>query len=133
MQITTVSANIRYSQDTGKGAWKVIELGAEGSVEAKESWQQAQTYLYGQLGRQLRVLWANGSSNGPSTAPNAHGGAEKAVQPRAEPEPTQSTRKHWCEEHQAEFRRREKDGVTWYSHRQGKDWCNEPADKGVAG
>ena len=29
MKVTTISANIRYSQDTGHGAWKVVELGAE--------------------------------------------------------------------------------------------------------
>jgi len=28
MEVNKISANIRYSQDTGKGAWKVVELGA---------------------------------------------------------------------------------------------------------
>jgi hypothetical protein len=36
MKVEKVSANIRYSQDTGKGAWKNIELGAKGSVDAEE-------------------------------------------------------------------------------------------------
>ena len=33
MKVEKVSANIRYSQDTGHGAWKVIEIGAEGTVD----------------------------------------------------------------------------------------------------
>ena len=32
MKVEKVSATIRYSQDTGKGSWKVVELGAEASV-----------------------------------------------------------------------------------------------------
>ncbi len=61
MIITTVSATIRYSQDTGKGAWKVIEIGAEGSVDARENWKSAQAFLYHELGQQMKVLWSNGS------------------------------------------------------------------------
>ncbi len=45
MKVEKVSATIRYSQDTGKGAWKVIEIGAEGSVDTRENWQAAQAYL----------------------------------------------------------------------------------------
>ena len=33
MNVDRVSAIIRYSQDTGKGAWKVLEVGAEGTVD----------------------------------------------------------------------------------------------------
>ena len=29
MEVNKISATIRYSQDTGKGSWKVVELGAE--------------------------------------------------------------------------------------------------------
>jgi hypothetical protein len=46
MKVEKVSANIRYSQDTGKGAWKNIELGAKGSVDAEEQRQAVQTLLY---------------------------------------------------------------------------------------
>ena len=49
MKVTTVSANIKYSQDTGKGAWKAVELGAEATVDPKDSWQLAQHQLYGEL------------------------------------------------------------------------------------
>jgi len=32
---------------------------------------------------------------------------------------------HWCEQHQVFFRKFEKDGKTWYSHKDGDKWCNE--------
>ena len=28
MKVTSVTATIKYSQDTGKGAWKAVEIGA---------------------------------------------------------------------------------------------------------
>ncbi len=121
MEVNKISANIRYSQDTGKGAWKVIELGAEASVSEREFWKQAQSELYYQLGDQLRQLWHNG------TAPNSQNGAESHGDKPAGPEPTQEPpRAHWCSHHNMERKRRTKDGVVWYSHRQGKGWCNEP-------
>ncbi len=122
MIVTTISATIRYSQDTGKGSWKVVELGAEASISDREFWQQAQSELYHQLSQQLRQLWHNG--NGAALIGN--NGIESPVEPVPEPEPTQSTRHHWCDRHKAEFRRREKDGTVWYSHRQGSAWCSEP-------
>lgn len=119
MIVTTISATIRYSLDTGKGAWKVIELGAEASVSDREIWKQAQSELYYQLSHQLRTLWSN---NGSSAALNGAGGAEGAVDKPVAPEPPQN----WCVAHDVEFKRRTKAGVVWYSHRQGKGWCNEP-------
>ena len=62
MKVEKVTASIKYSQDTGKGAWKAVEIGAEGSVDAKENWQAAQASLYGQLSQQLKVLWSNGQN-----------------------------------------------------------------------
>jgi len=116
-----VSATIRYSQDTGKGAWKVIELGAEGSVEPRETWQSAQAYLYHELGSQLRTLWTNGTNNGQHDA-------ETAIAGPAEPEPGQTTREHWCEEHQTAFTQKSgKDGQAWYSHKADGQWCREAA------
>ena len=41
MKIEKVNATIRYSQDTGHGAWKLVELGAEASICDREFWQQA--------------------------------------------------------------------------------------------
>ncbi len=77
MEVNRISANIRYSQDTGKGAWKVIELGAEATLSDREHWKQSQSELYSQLSQQLRQLWNN--SNG--AAVNGNGGAESHVEP----------------------------------------------------
>ena len=126
MKIEKVSANIRYSQDTGKGAWKVVELGAEGSVDAREEWQAAQAFLYAELGKQMKTLWANGSSTGAVV----HGpdGAETATEPPAEPELNQTPRLHWCTLHQVMFKRRQKSRTVWYSHKAPDgSWCNEEA------
>ncbi|MCZ6866209.1 MAG: hypothetical protein O7E55_02610 [Chloroflexi bacterium] len=122
MQISKISALVRYSQDTGKGAWKVIELGAEATVSDHEHWKVAQSELYYQLGDQLRQLWNNGTD----AALNSQNGAESHVEPPTASEPTLMPRPHWCQPHDQEWKRRTKDGTVWYSHRQGKGWCNEP-------
>ena len=123
MKVEKVSATIRYSRDIGKGAWKVIELGVEGSVDAREQWQPAQAFLYAELGKQMKTLWANGSS----AEVNAHNRSETAIEPPPESEPTQTPRDHWCEEHQLAYTRREgKDGGGWYSHKAPDgSWCRE--------
>jgi len=121
MKVEKVSATIRYSQDTGKGAWKVVELGAEGSVGDREHWMQAQSELYHQLGDQLRTLWANGNGNGGDRA-------ETAIAEPAEPETTETTREHWCAEHEAPFTQKSgKGGESWWSHKAGSEWCREAA------
>ena len=129
MKVEKVSANIRYSQDTGKGAWKVIELGAESSVEAREHWQAAQAFLYSELGKQMKTLWSNGTSTGAGRAVNGQDRSESHADEPAGPEPTQKRSRggveHWCEAHRQEFKRRSKNGTVWYSHRQGSAWCNE--------
>ena len=112
MKIDRVSATIRYSKDTGKGAWKVLELGAEGTVAANEDWHQAQADLDGQLGDQLKAMWPTGNGN------NGH---LSDVQPPPQANPPE----HWCEEHGEEFKRQENDRGVWYSHRNGKSWCKE--------
>ena len=122
MKIEKVSATIRYSQDTGKGAWKVIELGAEATISDREHWKQVQSELYYQLGDQLRQLWHNGTG----AALNGASGAEISVERPAATVPTQEPREHWCYPHNLEWKRRTKNGVVWYSHRQGSGWCNEP-------
>lgn len=62
MKVERVSATIKYSQDTGHGAWKAVEIGAEASVDDREGWSQALSHLYDDLGQQLNMLWANGRS-----------------------------------------------------------------------
>lgn len=126
MKVEKITATVRYSQDTGKGAWKVIELGAEASISDREFWKQSQSELYYQLAGQLQTLWSNRSNNGTGAALNSQNGAESPAEPPTASEPTQTPREHWCYPHNLEWKRRTKNGTVWYSHRQGKGWCNEP-------
>ena len=123
MKVEKISATIRYSQDTGKGAWKVIELGAEASVSDREHWKVVQSELYHQLSHQLRQLWNDGNG----AALNGTGGAEAAIQPLPEPEPATTTREHWCAKHQQSFSQKKgKDGASWWSHKAPDgSWCRE--------
>ena len=126
MKVEKVSATIRYSQDTGKGAWKVIEIGAEGSVDARENWQSAQAFLYHELGQQMKVLWANGNG----AALNGGGGAETAIEPPAEPAPVsglETRSEHWCATHEMAFTQKNgKGGESWWSHKaEDGSWCRE--------
>jgi hypothetical protein len=112
VKVTTISANLRFSKDIGHGAWKVIEIGAEASVDPREDWQTAQTALYQQLGHQMTVLWNNGNG--------------KPAQEPPTPETPTPKPNHWCEEHQTEFKRFCKDGKVWYSHKAPDgEWCRE--------
>ncbi len=126
MIVTTISATIRYSQDTGKGAWKVIELGAEASISDREFWKQAQSELYYQLGDQLRQLWHYGNG----AALNGHDGTESPVEPLPETAPVSgsgSPPEHWCPEHQTAFiKRNGNGGESWWSHKAPDgSWCRE--------
>ena len=98
MKITTVSANVRYSKDMGHGAWKVIELGAEATLDAKDSWEEAQHQLYEKLSQQLQKMWANGK-----TTQNGDDSAGETTKAR-EPLPAPQKPEHWCQEHQVEFK-----------------------------
>jgi len=118
-QITKVSVNIRYSQDTGHGAWKVVELGAEGTVDTKELWQQAQAHLYSELSKQLKTLWAANGQAAAAEADESHGDNINGT------EPTTTIPQHFCQEHQREYTLHRKGAETWYSHRDGSDWCRE--------
>ena len=62
-------------------------------------------------------MWASGK-----TAQNGHGSAgdsSKAAESSPAPE-------HWCQEHQTEFKRYERQRKVWYSHKtaDGK-WCRD--------
>ena len=71
MRVTTIKATLRYSQDTGEGSWKSLEVGAEAELAPNEDWHTAQHGLYRQLGEQMRVLWANGNGKG-QNSPESH-------------------------------------------------------------
>ncbi len=126
MKVERVSATIKYSQDTGHGAWKAVEIGAEASVNDQEGWAQGLADLYRDLGQQLKTLWANGRSekgqeatNGPNEA--LFGQTATLPTPAAPP-------KHYCQRHQVEFKRYSRGNQIWYAHRlpDGK-WCRENA------
>jgi hypothetical protein len=121
MKITQVAASVRFSKALGPGEHKTIELHAEGSIDAGEDWCICQQRLYGALSGQLKALWSkNGHS--PEHAPE---GPEKPVQPPQASGASLVPHGHYCQQHQTEFRRHEKDGRVWYSHKLPKGWCNE--------
>ncbi len=78
MIVDRVTATIKYSLDTGHG-WKAVELGAEATLDAKDTWQAAQHQLYGELSQQLQKMWANGKA--------AQNGSESHVEAPQAPVP----------------------------------------------
>jgi hypothetical protein len=128
MKVDQVTATVRYSQDSGKGAWKSLEIGAEATIAPNEDWHTAQERLYSELGQQIKALWANGNGsgtaqNGPEKPPSTplRAGSQPATSQPESPEPD-----HFCRQHQTPFRRYEKDGRVWYSHKAGNNtWCKE--------
>jgi hypothetical protein len=119
MKVTTISATIKFSQDTGKGAWKAVEVGAEAAVDATETWQTAQARLYAELGQQLKSLWANGNGK------HGQGATESHVEAVPAPEPNE-TPAHVCQEHQTAFKQHSRGENVWWSHKTGDGkWCRE--------
>ena len=122
MKVDRVTATIKYSQNTGKRAWKAVEIGAEATLDGKERWQQAQANLYAEISQQLKTLWSNGTGEG------THNGSQSHGEPVSEPEPTLTLPVHYCEEHQTEFKHHERQGKVWYSHKAPDgNWCREGA------
>ena len=114
MNITKISASVRFSKAIQPGCYKTIELSAEADVAPRENWHEAQSQLYTDLGDQLRVLWFTRSDQAAPT------------EQRNEHEDTSGTApEHFCSVHNVEFRRHEKNGNVWYSHKNGNSWCNE--------
>ena len=112
MKVTTISASVRYSRAINTGEYKTIELCAEATLEPNETWTEAQAALYQDLGQQLRTLWT--VKNGQAT--NGSAKAEGSITEQSD---------HYCQEHQTEFKRYEKDGRTWYAHKAGSKWCRQ--------
>ena len=109
MKVTTVSASARFSKALGDGVHKTVELSAEATVEYAEAWQEVQARLYQELGQQLKTLWTIKANE---HATNGNG------KPDIMPD-------HYCQEHKVAFKRYEKNGRVWYSHKAGDKWCNE--------
>ena len=120
MQVDRIKAIIRYSQDTGCGAWRSLELGAEALLEPGEDAADAHAALYQDLRLRFKALWQGGAKG---TAAVQQAEQEDLFGDHGpQPEPPS----HWCEEHQTEHKRREKDGRVWYSHYLGDgQYCNE--------
>ncbi len=57
MKVTKITAKVRYSRDIG-GSCKSVELVSEATVDDGEKWQFAHAYLYSELSKQLKSLWA---------------------------------------------------------------------------
>ncbi|HZA22344.1 MAG TPA: hypothetical protein VFA32_07030 [Dehalococcoidia bacterium] len=151
MNVNKVTATVKYTQDTGKGVWKSLELGCEASINEREDWQTAQATLYGQLAQQFKALWSQNGVVPHVHAPEGHridvqpsqhesGGAPPhgepaATQPatspvsQAKPQAAAPTREHWCEEHQTEFKKRTGEYGEFFSHSikgtKPLQWCNE--------
>jgi hypothetical protein len=71
MNVNKVTATVRYSQDTGKGAWKSLELGCEASITERENWQATQAHLYSDLAQQFKSLWSQ-TGQAPEHKPEDH-------------------------------------------------------------
>jgi hypothetical protein len=106
MQVTTVTATVKYTQDTGRGAWKSVELGAEATVSPGESWRVAQAALYQDLGHQLKPLWAQNGAAGGSALKDVSEGHQVATQasnPQTGPDSQQPVA-HFCQQHGVPFK-----------------------------
>jgi hypothetical protein len=122
MEVDRVKATLRYSAEA-KGAWRSLEIGAEATVAPDEDWHTAQASLYQQLGQQLRALWDNRRADEAPEKPAE--ASEEANLP--------TTPEHYCQQHQVEYQRYEKDGKVLWAHKtpDGK-WCREPEYAGQA-
>jgi hypothetical protein len=123
MDVNVVKATIRYSKEV-QGAWKSVELGAEASLspEETENWPLAMEGLYSSLTVELRNLWGQN----PVTQETALEGPETVIQRSPAAGPSPRPRAHWCTLHEVPFKRFEKDGQVWHSHKTTEgDWCKE--------
>ena len=141
MDVTKVSTAIRYSKSLAPYEQKTIELSAEGTVDPKEQWQAALSYLYQQLGQEMKALWArNGTTPHQEQAslstpepPEAQPTQEGPVQAQSAQNRTteagngNSQQSHFCVEHNQEFRKRNGPHGEFYSHqiKGTRQWCNE--------
>ena len=135
MQVNKVTATVKYTQETGKGAWESVELGAEATVGPGESWRVAQANLYRDLGHQLKTLWAqNGSAElqhtpeaGSGQPPEDHQAVVPPSSPPASLDGGQQRAAHFCQVHGVPFTARDgKYGEFWSHQIKGSlTWCNE--------
>jgi len=127
MQVTKVSARIRYSKPIGDGSFKTIEISAEGAIGHNENWQEAQSNLYDHLAGQLREIWTKKGQKTNGGQPTSTNGVRTADTSLPSPNTPATSKKfgHFCADHGREFRRYEKNGHEWYSHKTQDGWCRE--------
>ena len=120
MEVTSVSASVRFSGAVGPSRFKTVELSAEATVQGDEDWQNAQSKLYQELGKQVKYLWLQGQKTPDAT--------EKTVEDIPDSGLTgfPPVPDHYCQEHQTGFERYQRGANTWYSHKTvGGAWCRE--------
>lgn len=64
-----------------------------------------------------------------ATQPAAATQHTPATAPTAAPEAAPAAPRHWCNEHQVAFIKREKGSQVWYSHPTQTGWCREKPAK----
>ena len=119
LEVTSVSASVRFSGAVRPSRFKTVELSAEATVRGDEDWRDAQSQLYQELGKQVKYLWLQGQKT-----PE---GAEKAIDviPGSDL-PQTPVADHHCLDHQAGFKRYQRGANTWYSHKTDDGtWCRE--------
>jgi hypothetical protein len=128
MRVTNVSASIRYSKPVGDGSFKTVEISADGTITPNENWQDAQFQLYDHLAGQLRLMWTKKSSKTTKIEATSTNGVDNTRTSLLGPNTPETSKKfeHYCDEHSVAFRRYEKNGHEWYSHKQDEGtWCRE--------
>lgn len=136
MRVDRITASLRYSEDSGRGAWRSLELSAEAEIQPGESWKIAQTNLYGELAEQFKALWKT-----PHPPEMPQEAAESSVQASASRSSSEGSRQvparqnassgqpvdHFCQEHGVPFRERDgRFGKFWSHQIEGtRVWCNE--------
>ena len=149
MEVDRVKVSLKYSQVLASGNTKTVELEASGTVSPKETWQQAQTYLYAELQRQVMEVFklpeakleaATIRPAPPTPVMHDPNDPEWLFQQRPAqqldqtmmggqlPEaPLDGPLAHWCVEHAQKFDKHQKGTQVWYSHKiEGTEiWCRE--------
>lgn len=139
MEVDRVKVSLRYAQLLANGNWKTVEVEASGTLSPKETWQQAQAYLYAELQRQVMEVFKlpeakletaevrySPEGKRPAAAPPMRDAMDpEGIFQKPQPGPLD----HWCVQHAQQFGQHQSKngGQTWYSHKiEGSDaWCRE--------
>lgn len=153
MEVDRVKVSLKYSQVLASGNTKTVELEASGTVSPKETWQQAQAYLYAELEKQVMEVFKlpeaklEAPTIRPTPAPpmGDPNDPERIFQkPSIDPRgpqleqpmggqlpvteaPMDGPLGHWCVDHAQKFEKHQKGSSVWYSHKiEGtEEWCRE--------